>query len=173
MIDRTHAPCFRAANLAFSIDVPTFVAMFLDARLSDRFWNKTTPEPNSGCWLWMGSTDAGGYGQIRIDRRLHTAHIISYVTLVGEYNRALDLDHKCRTRLCVNPAHLEPVTRQVNLLRGDLKTAITHCPKGHAYDEKNTIHYRGERRCRECKNLNGKARWKRLADASNVPRRTR
>lgn len=123
-----------------------------DARLSDRFWSKCVPEPNSGCWLWFASVDAGGYGQIRIDRRMHTAHILAYRTLVGDYASDLEIDHRCRTRCCVNPAHLEPVTHAVNLLRGiGFHTRKTHCPKGHAYDAANTRVYRGMRYCRACK----------------------
>lgn len=56
----------------------------------------------------------------------------------GPIPDGLDLDHLCRNRACVNPAHLEPVTRQQNIQRSPLVGAKTHCAKGHAYDEANT-----------------------------------
>lgn len=46
-------------------------------------------------------------------------HIEVYVLLKGEYDRKLLLDHDCRTRNCCYPGHLEPVTVQVNTLRGE------------------------------------------------------
>src|ERR1035437_1939003 len=67
-----------------------------------------------------------------------------------------DLDHLCRVRHCVNPAHLEPVTRQENLLRGQTTTASnaakTHCPKGHAFIGNNIKMNSGSRKCRTCEN---------------------
>lgn len=76
------------------------------------------------------------------------------------------MDHLCRRPSCVNPEHLEPVTRSENLRRGNvgqsglaqLNKAKTHCPKGHPYDEENTYHYKGSRYCRQC--LAAKARRK-------------
>lgn len=128
------------------------MANFLDGRLSGRFWSKCFPEPNCGCWLWTGCLSDVGYGQIRIDYKVRGAHVVAYLALVGSYDPTLDLDHLCRTRCCVNPAHLEPVTRAVNLARG-LGTGMkekTHCPAGHPYDAANTYVYRGRRSCRAC-----------------------
>jgi hypothetical protein len=70
----------------------------------------------------------------------------------------MDLDHLCRNRCCVNPAHLEPVTRKVNLGRsplvgrgaGTAQTAKTHCPQGHEYTPENTRIARGKRYCKTC-----------------------
>ena len=72
------------------------------------------PEPNSGCWLWTRAITSTGYG--------HTgqglAHRISYCAWKGHIPEAYDIDHLCRTKLCVNPDHLEAVTRSENLRRG-------------------------------------------------------
>ena len=81
----------------------------------------------------------------------------------GPIPEGLDLDHLCRNRWCVNPEHVEPVTRRENLIRGQTTIAQnvskTHCPAGHAYDETNTYYYRGMRQCRICRDLH-RARWR-------------
>lgn len=71
----------------------------------------------SGCWQWTASTD-GKYGVTRSDGRLQKAHRVSYELFVGQVPVGLDLDHLCRNTLCINPKHLEPVTRSENLRRG-------------------------------------------------------
>jgi len=78
----------------------------------------------SGCWLWTASLNAGGYGQFAsgsIGTRL--AHRWRWEMENGPVPEGLELDHLCRVRHCVNPAHLEPVTRRENLLRGETLTA--------------------------------------------------
>jgi len=84
------------------------------------------------------------------------AHRISYELLKGDIPEGLDLDHLCRNRGCVNPDHLEPVTRKENLLRGNTIPAKharkTHCPQGHEYTKGNTfISKSGSRHCRKCR----------------------
>lgn len=114
-------------------------------------------EDASGCWLWGGATMHNGYGQFRYRTRLIAAHRASYLMFVGPIPEGLDLDHLCRRRNCVNPAHLEPVTRRENLLRGDTITArnaaVTRCPRGHAYDALNTYVRPNDRRrvCRRAR----------------------
>jgi len=97
----------------------------------------------------------GGYGRINVNQRPRSAHVLAYEWLVGPIAEGLQIDHLCRRRECVNPAHLEPVSQRVNLLRGETLTArnaaVTHCPAGHPYDDENT--YRrpdGSRKCRTC-----------------------
>lgn len=81
--------------------------------------SKVLPEPNSGCWLWTGCDNTFGYGLIRIPGgKLKTAHRVLYELLRGPVAKELDLDHLCRVRCCVNPDHLEPVSRSENLKRG-------------------------------------------------------
>lgn len=81
----------------------------------DRLWSKVNKTDT--CWLWTAATEKG-YGLYRHDGRLSKAHRVVYELLVGPVPTGLDLDHLCRVRNCVNPAHLEPVTRAVNLRRG-------------------------------------------------------
>jgi len=118
----------------------------------DRFWAKvekgTRPD---GCWLWMGRLNNNGYGSIRIMSKLVAGptlvHRFAYELLVGPIPEGVELDHLCKNRRCVNPAHLEPVTRSENCSRGDSGLAWaahqrrkTHCPQGHPYDLFNTYY---------------------------------
>ena len=135
--------------------------------MSDKFWskiNKNGPVPSDRpelgqCWVWIASLDTTGYGRFwsgtRPDRRLQPAHRISYELSVGYIPDGMDIDHLCRNRCCVNPSHLEPVTRKENLRRGirpgRYQTAKTHCPKGHPYEGSNLFMDRGRRHCMTCK----------------------
>ena len=124
--------------------------------LPQRFWDKVDIDP-SGCWLWTATTTQGyGYLWARPGTVSTRAHKLAYETLVAPVPTGLVLDHLCRVRRCCNPAHVEPVTDQVNLLRGETLAAAqvrrTHCPRGHAYDAENTRTYRrNKRECRACR----------------------
>jgi hypothetical protein len=85
---------------------------------------------------------------------MHTgsAHRWAYEAFVGPIPEGLEIDHLCRNRACVNPAHLDPVTHQENMSRGKA-ARMTHCHKGHPFDEANTrMEAYGSRRCKECNN---------------------
>lgn len=132
------------------------------AALADRIRMKSVVDAN-GCWAWQGAKTPDGYGNIKTPPgRTSRAHRIAYEELVGPIPEGMHLDHLCRNRACVNPAHLEPVTLQENTRRSPLpiasqNAAKTHCPQGHPYDEANTIVLRrGWRRCRTCKRAEGR-----------------
>ncbi len=95
-----------------------------------------------------------------------SAHRYAYELMVGPIPAGLTIDHKCRVHNCVQPAHLEPVTCRVNILRGDTgqnNAQKTHCPHGHPYSDDNLIvTLEGWRRCRTCR---------READRRRQPRR--
>lgn len=78
---------------------------------------------------------------------------MAYELYVGKIPEGLQIDHLCRNRVCVNPDHLEPVTRRVNLLRGVGFSArnakAVRCPAGHAYDLSNT-YLRPDGKGRDC-----------------------
>ena len=74
-------------------------------------------DPDDECWLWTASL-RDGYGQLRYEGRIRGAHVVIYELLVGPVPTELELDHLCRARRCVNPAHMEPVTHAINLWRG-------------------------------------------------------
>jgi hypothetical protein len=71
------------------------------------------------CWVWRRGRSANGYAT-RHGKRRRTCyvHVQLYEEKHGPVPEGLDLDHLCRVRLCVNPDHLEPVTRAVNIQRG-------------------------------------------------------
>ena len=113
----------------------------------ERFMAKVHPEPMSGCWLWTGATKPTGYGNASFFAgETMQAHRMAYEIFVGPIPRGLVLDHKCRTRCCVNPDHLEPVTPSENVARGNTPSvnrarfaAQTHCKRGHALEGRNVI----------------------------------
>ncbi len=88
--------------------------------LPERLLDNIYPCPVTGCWHWGGRWNSGnGYGKICWQGRHSMAHRVVYALLIGEIPEGLILDHLCRVRVCVNPEHLEPVSVQVNTLRGD------------------------------------------------------
>lgn len=119
-----------------------------------RFWDKVDRRGFDECWQWTGSLVADGYGQIWTSgpqRERLWAHRYAYELLVGPVPEGLCIDHLCRNRGCVNPAHMEPVTLAENTRRGPNRSK-THCPHGHPYDADNTYvcPSTGARYCREC-----------------------
>lgn len=77
-------------------------------------------DETTGCWLWKGATAPNGYGRVGVagTHRVVQAHRAMYERANGPVPAGVDLDHLCRVRHCVNPAHLEPVDRKTNARRG-------------------------------------------------------
>lgn len=115
-------------------------------------FSRAIPEPNSGCWLWEGGLCTNGYAQIMIARRYKMAHVVCYKIHRGDYPDGLELDHHCRVRSCINPDHLEPVTKLENMRRARVLMAPkTHCKNGHLFTPDNIYSYGdGRRHCRNC-----------------------
>lgn len=112
---------------------------------------------DNGCIEWTAYIDVvSGYGRIQVDRRSCYTHRVAYETFVGPISDGLHLDHLCRNRKCMNPAHLEPVTPLVNAQRGEGNGSETHCPHGHEYAGANLYvwtdkHGQSRRYCRACR----------------------
>lgn len=79
------------------------------------FMDKVLGEPNSGCWLWMGSLNSGGYGNFWDAGKCVKAHRYAYTAFVGPIPEGLDVMHKCDTPASVNPDHLRPGTTLENI----------------------------------------------------------
>lgn len=111
--------------------------------LMPRVWKRVKIDPDTGCWNWTGPTMGKGYACINWEGRSWLIHRAVYTFTVGPIPEGMELDHLCESKVCCNPAHLEPVTTEVNSKRSPntlaaKNAAKTHCPQGHPYDEENT-----------------------------------
>ena len=111
--------------------------------LLERMEDRTLYEPNTGCWIWLGARNPAGYGKIGMPGgKTVDVHRATYEALVGPVPAGYELDHLCKCKPCRNPAHLEPVTRRENVMRGTAPMAAfarqTHCKHGHEFTEANT-----------------------------------
>jgi len=105
------------------------------------------------CLLWSGATDSSGYGNTRRAGRMVGAHRAAYEDAYGSIPAGLQIDHLCRQRNCVEPTHLEAVTQQENIRRGNKNQngATLVCIRGHFLLCENL--YRtpdGRRQCKTC-----------------------
>jgi hypothetical protein len=119
----------------------------------ERFWSKV--RRTETCWEWTAGKKPAGYGAFADGYTTVLAHRFAYELLVGPIPEGLHIDHLCRNRACVNPAHMEPVSTAENTRRGmaggAYQLSVTHCPQGHSYDGDNTYVFPdGRRGCRSC-----------------------
>lgn len=132
--------------------------------VKDKILARSIPEPNSGCWLWLGVIGkhkvSGGYGLINHRGKKVRAHRLSYEVFVGKIPSGTELDHLCRMKCCVNPEHLEPVPHLENMRRWNkYRVKKTHCINGHEFSAENTqLRPDGRGRvCRICANARAHA----------------
>lgn len=137
--------------------------------LPDRLWARIDRRADDKCWPWTGKVNGSGYGIIGLGRRSEgksAVHRVAYEIAIGPIPDGHQLDHTCHNdtecfgggdcehRRCCNPKHLEPVTQQINVARGNAglwQTFKTHCPKGHEYTPENTFSNNGGRGCKTCR----------------------
>ncbi len=122
----------------------------------ERFWAHVAMLED-GCWQWTGCRSPAGYGATNFGGHKIQAHRFAYICAYGPIPFGLEIDHLCRFTSCVNPRHLEAVTHQTNVLRGQgvaaRRAAQTHCIHGHEFNIENTLLKRdGTRCCRPCRN---------------------
>jgi hypothetical protein len=98
-----------------------------------RLMSRVTKSKGS-CWIWNGAL-VRGYGVINIDRKTEYVHRVVYEASGRKFNKKLTIDHKCRNTRCVNPDHLEPVTRSENIRRMNVVQPRDRCRKGHLYSK--------------------------------------
>jgi len=142
----------------------TPIETILEAR--ERFYERVIPGP--ACWVWTGIMTNKGYGFFYMNGKRRLAHRVAYQIWRDPISSVDHLDHTCHDpdvcgggpscvhRSCVNPWHLQVVTLKENVLRGGGITAQnarkTHCSVGHPLDGPNLYVYRGQRRCKACRN---------------------
>lgn len=93
--------------------------LFSTDQLPVRLFNKIQVEPMTGCWLWIAAVTSRGYGSVKDQGVSRQAHLVVWEHFNGSLpDDAPELDHNwargCASRLCCNPAHLEPVSRGEN-----------------------------------------------------------
>ena len=125
--------------------------------IAERMDRLSIPEPNTGCYLWLGKIDRAGYGHVKDSGEDRKAATVAWELRHGSrVPSGLVLDHRCRMRCCVNPDHLEAVTQKVNWDRGDGPRVIKYpkrliCDCGEVYE----VIWNGrgveERGCRNCR----------------------
>ncbi len=72
--------------------------------IQEKIFVNSIPEPNSGCWLWLGA-NSKGYGISHWGNRAIRAHRLSFLAFKRDPG-ALFVCHRCDTPACVNPDHL-------------------------------------------------------------------
>lgn len=112
----------------------------------------------NGCWEWTGPCNESGYGFLSRDGKTGKAHRIAYELWRRPVPKGMDLDHLCRNRKCINPDHLEIVSRRTNVLRGVGLTAqnakLESCKNGHPFTNENTYRHGPDGRWRKCRVCN-------------------
>jgi hypothetical protein len=81
------------------------------------FWiNVDASRGDDACWIWTGYT-RNGYGSVKYKDRNEYAHILVYQNIKGVIPDGYEVDHSCRVRRCINPDHLEAITKRLNRQR--------------------------------------------------------
>lgn len=129
-----------------------------------RFDKYCMPVTESGCIIWLGS-EAKGYGRFALAKgKTVRAHRFSYERHIGPIPDGMEPDHLCRVTLCVNPHHLEAVTRTENNKRScspsGLNSKKKSCKRGHLLDGENLYEWNGHRICRMCRRGHSSSSYK-------------
>ncbi len=133
-------------------------------KLGERFWDKV--QVVGDCMEWVGYVTWKGYGQFSVGTKMRASHRLAWEEANGPIPEGMQLDHLCRNRRCVDPLHLEVVTREENNRRGLCGFARTHCKHGHELTSANLFRHARRRLCKECQRQRTAKYKARLADGS-------
>lgn len=144
----------------------------VQVKVIERYWAKVTKHQD-GCWSWLGCHSKAGYALFTIRRRNVLAHRFAFEQANGPIPDGLFVDHMCRNKGCINPAHLRAVDPRTNACENNdgviaLNAAKQFCHKGHPFDEENTRYLKnGGRVCRICHRERGRRHDKRRRGSGN------
>lgn len=129
------------------------------------FWDRI--DASGDCWIWTGAQAVAGYGHCTATAQYPTSfvHRRVWMELVGPIPQGLEIDHRCRNRLCCNPDHLEPVTHAENMRRSPVTSHprwLKHdgppklfererCSRGHDVTLPNAIYRQPNGRTNRCR----------------------
>ncbi len=132
------------------IQARVMVALWMAERLAGK-GSTYSVRLDSAIAQTLSTLGPDGYGKTSIGKRSLRAHRVSYALRVGDIPPGLTLDHLCRNRACINPAHLQPVTITENLARGPAAQRAA-CHRGHPLTGDNIYRTpRGSRNCKQCR----------------------
>ena len=112
-----------------------------------RFWESVAVDKQTGCYAWTGTRFSQDYGHFSIGTQAYYAHRLQWWVVNGPVANGKELHHRCKNKWCVNPDHLEEVTRKEHF-QNHLKS---HCRYGHPLLP-GSVYFlkRGGRLCKLC-----------------------
>jgi hypothetical protein len=116
----------------------------------------------NGCWVWQRCTSHNGYPQMHYNGRTHYTHVLSFKLSGGTVPIGWEVDHKCRNIRCVNPTHLEAITKIENLQRQCSANKPSACPQGHSYSDPRNVRKLKWLHCAECHRIAERSRRKKM-----------
>lgn len=114
----------------------------------ETFWDRVVVK--DGCWEWDGHLNKKGYAVFKLLGKTYMAHRVSYEIHVGKIPAGLEIDHKCRTRGCTKPSHLQAVTHAENMQNLSSRNPVSKAGyRGVSYNKRlkkwvAIVRYRGE-----------------------------
>jgi len=139
--------------------------------------NRYIPEPNSGCWLWMGYCHDLGYALMYRGGAKRGFRVTRWILnrLGVDLSRGRMAAHTCDNPFCINPNHLFPATASENLKDCVAKgrhylASRDSCEKGHKYEEGSYAVIKGtnHRKCRICSRITGQRNRKKVSDLAKT-----